>query len=196
MRNKTLIILAVIFLSQVVISCCDCGSPVTIENLYTDIKVTPYDNSGFTPEVAKNKVYKRAFGLEIYANYESKIYAQNSTSLSNFGFSSAMAFSCNCDYSDEYLYPNPISHMRIFIDDLQSEQRIDVTDCFQIRSYEGDNVSLDVFFENKDDWHDVFQIELVTHDSIPNAAIFIAEVFLESGESLKNQTDIVNFHAE
>ena len=185
MKNKVFIILIAGFLLQLIISCCNCEDPATYENIYTGVIITPYDNSGFSSVVAADTVYKNAFGLGIQVNFESNLYADH-TNL-GFGFNSAMAFSCDC-IGDEYIYPDPISYMKIFMTDQMDGQRKDVTDCFQIYGYTGELMVLDDFFEQRESWHDGFQIELVKHDSISNRVTFTAEVFLESGKSFTGQT--------
>lgn len=191
MRNKVLTILLLGFVSQIIISCCDCGETFTYENIYTGVAVTPYDNSGFYSEIATDTVYKNAFGLGVQVNFESKL-AENNIDL-GLGFSSAMAFSCDC-IGDEYLYPDPISYLMIFMIDQVNGQKIDVTDYFQIQGYNGDLIALKDFFAQREEWHDGFQIELVEHDSISNSVIFEVAVFFESSKSFIGQTDIVNFH--
>ncbi|MBS4061081.1 MAG: hypothetical protein KG029_11840 [Bacteroidetes bacterium] len=189
MRNKVLIILVVGFLSQILISCCKCGDSFTFENIYTGVTVIPYDNSGFAPKIAIDTVYKNAFGLGVLVNFESKPYA-NHFYLS-LGFDAAMA--CDC-IGDEFIYPDPISHMEIFMINQMNGQNLNVTDHFQIYGYTGELMTLDDFFVQRQSWHDGFQIELVKHDSIPMSAIFSAEVFFKSGKSFIGQTTIVNFY--
>lgn len=191
MRNKVLIILLFGFVSQIIISCCNCDDTFTYENIYTGVTVTPYDNTGFYSEIAADTVYKNAFGLGVQVNFESKL-AENHINL-GLGFNSAMAFSCDC-IGDEYLYPDPISCLKIFMIDQINGQKINVTDCFQIQGYSGELIALEDFFAQREEWHDGFQIELVEHDSISNSVIFEVEVFFESSKSFIGQTDIVNFY--
>ena len=191
MRNKTLIVLSIGFLSQTIISCCNCGDSSTYENYYSGVTVTPYNNSGFYPQIAiaTDTVYRNAFGLGIEVNFESKLYSDQTL---GFGFNSAMALSCDCE-GDEYIYPDPIDFMEIFVTNQTDGQTIDVSDHFQIYGYTGELMTLDDFFAQRERWHDGFQIELVNYDSVPESAIFKAEVFLESGKSFVGQTNIVNF---
>lgn len=191
MRNKVLIIIIFGFISQIIISCCDCCDTFTYENIYTGVTVIPYDNSGFNSEIAADTVYKNAFGLGIHVKFESQL-AENSIEL-GLGFNSAMAFSCDC-IGGEYLYPDPISYFNIFMIDQINEQKINVTEFFKIQGYNGELIALDDFFIQREEWHDGFQVELVNHDSISSSAIFEVEVFFESGKSFKGQTDIVNFY--
>ncbi|GAF05135.1 hypothetical protein [Saccharicrinis fermentans] len=189
MRNKVLIILVTGFLLQVIISCCDCGDPHTYENIYTGVTVIPYDNSGFYPEIVVDTVYKNAFGLGVQVDFESRQYANHI----NLGFTSAMAFQCDCIEPD-YLYSDPINHMEIFMIIPNSQVETNVTDLFQIYNYTNELISLDDFFAQREEWHDGFQIELVKYESIPKSVIFKVEVFLESGNSYLDQTNILNFY--
>jgi len=195
MKNKVLIILSAMFLSQMFFSCwgCDCSAPSTFENNYTDVSIIPYDTSGFNPEIVVNKAYKNAFGLGISVIFEPIKISYNLKIFSDLGFTSAMAFSCDCE-TDKYIYPDPIDYMNIYIIDTQTEQKIDITDKFKIYFYSNELISLNEFFEQRENWHDGFQIELVEFESIPNSVIFIAEIFLESGKTFSNQTEIINFY--
>lgn len=192
MRQKVFIILAILSLSQLLISCCDCDPTLTYENTYKDVTIIPYDISGYNTVIAEDTVYRNAFGLGISVGFDSKVYANTTFSISSLGFSSAQAFSCDC-LGDQYLYPDPIDYINIYIDDQQTTDRIDVTHCFEINSYSGETIALPDFFEQRESWHDGFQIRLVKHEQIPNSVVFIAEVFLVSGKTLTNQTEIVNF---
>lgn len=189
MRNKVLIILLLGFMLQIIISCCNCGDSYTYENNYTGLTVTAYDNSGFYAEIATDTVYKNAFGLGVLVNFESKLAENNA----NLGFGFAMAFSCEC-VSDEYLYPDPISGMKIYCIDQIDGQKLDVTDCFLIQGYNGEFLALEDFFAQREEWHDGFQIELAESDLIANSVVFEVEVFFESNKSFVAQTDIVKFY--
>jgi len=189
MKNKVIIILTLMFLSSTIISCCDCADPVTYEKVYNAVEITPYDLSGFSPMVATESVYRNAFGLTLSVNAENKIYAQKV----NLGFNSALALqACDC-VGDKYIYSDPISNIKIYMKDQLEGQQTDVSDLFRIYSYSNELISLEEFMKERKEWHDGFQIELVNHDSLPNAVIFIAEVILESGNSILNQTEFVNF---
>lgn len=193
MKNKVLIVLATMFLSQMFFSCwpCDCSPSETFENNYIDVSITPYDTSGFNPEIIVDKAFKNAFGLGISVIFEPIKIACSFKTLSNLGFTSAMACSCA---EDKYIYPDPISYINIYIIDTQTDLKIDVTNNFKIYSYSDELISLSDFFEKREIWHDGFQIELIEYDTMPNSVIFIAEVFLESGKTFSNQTEIVKFY--
>ena len=182
-------LLSVGFISQVIVSCCQCGETFTTEILYNGVRITPYDNAGFFPRVATDTVYKNAFGLDIELNFETQV-VENSV---GFGFNSALAFQCDCNEYDERIYPDPIQRMEITMEDQESGQDIIVTDLFRIESNDGDFVNLNIFFEQRPEWQDRFRIELADYNSIPDSGVFKAEVFLESGNSFVEQTAIINF---
>jgi len=189
MRSKVIVILLIGFISQLIISCCDCDDPHTYENIYTGVTVIPYDNSGFSPQEVTDTVYKNAFGLGVYVDFELRQYANRIS----FGFSSAMAFQCDC-IEPEYVYSDPINHLEIFLIIPGKQEQSNVTDLFQIYDYENKLVSLDDFFAQREDWHDGFQLELVKFETIPESAIFKTTVILESGNSYTDQTGVVNFY--
>ncbi len=182
MKNKVFIVLSTMFLSQMFFSCwgCDCPTPEIFENNYTDVSVIPYDTSGFNYEVVNDTVAKNTFGLGVLVNFETIKIASNFLKLSALGFNSALAFSdCNCP-GDEFVYPDPIDSFNIYIINLETEQKVDITQNFRIYSYSNELITLSEFFEQRENWHDGFQIELVEYDSMPNSGIFEVEVFLES----------------
>lgn len=194
MKNKVLIVLSTMFLSQVFFSCCDCPISETFENNYTNVSIIPYDTSGFNTEIVIDKVSKNTFGLGLLVNFETIKVASNFKKLSSLGFNSALAFSdCDC-IGDEFNYPDPIDNFKISIIDTQTEQNMYVTENFKIYSYSNELITLNDFFNQRENWHDGFQIELVAYDSMPNSVIFMVEVFLESGKTFSNQTEIINFH--
>ncbi|MEQ9229538.1 MAG: hypothetical protein RIF46_02575 [Cyclobacteriaceae bacterium] len=51
MNTKNILILAVIFIGQTILSCgpCNCGDPETVEITYESIEIEVYDISGFNP---------------------------------------------------------------------------------------------------------------------------------------------------
>lgn len=171
------------------VSCCRCGETFTTEILYNGVTVTPYDNAGFVPQVATDTVYKNAFGLDIRVDFETQL-VENSA---GFGFSSAMAFQCDCNEYDERVYPDPIKSIEITMTDQVSGQNISVTNLFRIEGYDDNFTTPDVFFQQRPAWQDRFRIELADYDSIPDSGVFKAEVFLESGSSFVGQTGLIVF---
>ena len=190
MKNKVVTILFLGFLSQIILSCCDCGEAFTYQNLYTGVTIIPYDISGFNAEIATDTVYRNAFGLGVMVNFETKL-AVNAPK-SGLGFNASMAMSCDC-VEDKYVYPDPISHFDLFMINQSNGQKTKVNQYFKILGYNGEPISLEEFFPQRQEWHDGFQIELVTFDSIPNSVIFEVEVFLMSNQSFNGQTEVVNF---
>lgn len=196
MKNKVLIVVSIMFLTQLFFSCwrCNCPTPETFENNYTDVSIIPYDTSGFNYEVVNDTVNKNTFGLGILVNFETIKVAFNFKKLATLGFNSALAFSdCDC-VEDEFIYPDPINNFNIYMLDTQTEQRTDITQNFRIYSYSNELIPLNEFFEQRENWHDGFQIELVEYDSMPNSGVFEVEVFLDSGKTFSNHTGIINFY--
>lgn len=190
MKNKVLTILFLGFLSQIILSCCDCSEAFTYQNLYTGVTIIPYDISGFNAEIATDTVYKNAFGLGVMVNFETKL-AVNAPK-PGLGFNAAVAISCDC-VEDSYVYPDPISHFDLYMIDAFNGEKTKVNQHFKIVGYNGELISLEEFFPQRQEWHDGFQIELVTFDAISNSVIFEVEVFLKSDRSFTGQTEVVNF---
>ena len=172
---------------------CNCPEPQKSQVNYNAVTLTPYNTSGFRDEVVEDTVHRNSFGLGVSVNFELEKLAASTDVNANFGFGFAMAFSCDC-VGDEYKYPDPIDHVKIFVTDVQTAETREITDYFAAYEYSnGGLISLDEFFSKKEDWHDGFQFELVEYDDIPAAAIFTVEAFLKSGKKFSEQTDQINF---
>lgn len=191
--RKPYIVLALIFVFQLTVSCfCDCPGPKTYEVVYNDVSVVGHDTSGFgSEEVLADSVYKNAFGLTVSVNFDlNKISASDHRPFSLFN----SAFACDC-VGDEHRFSDPIDYVAIYAIDTETQDRTEVTDYFSTYGYDNSGlISLDELFENRAEWHDGFQFELVDFDSIPNTAIFVAEAYLESGNMFIDSTTQVNFY--
>lgn len=192
MKNKVLIVLSVMFTFQFIVSCCNCDSTETFENHYNELAIIPYDTSGFSVKEATEDVYKNAFGLGVMVNFETVKVSDSMRFFCDMSFGTALAFSCDCE-GDTFLYPDPLAKLIIYALDPISLERTVITERFKIQSYDDSFVSIDVFFEQRQEWHDGFRLTLVDYNELPNKVIFVAEVFLESGKSFINQTSVISF---
>lgn len=192
MFKKVILILVVLFSIQVLISCifCDCQDPETYEITYTSVNVTAMNTAGFTDQEVTDSIYKNAFGLSVYMNSNFTLMHAVSPNFT-LGFSTVIACSC---FEDTYIYPDPLNNINIFVVDTDTNEKINVSEKFKIRSYYDGLISLDDFFAQREDWYDGFQFELVDFNTIPNSVIFIVEAQLESGTLLTNETQEINFY--
>lgn len=192
MFKKVILILVVLFSIQVLISCifCDCQDPETYEITYTSVNVTALNTSGFTDQEVTDSIYKNAFGLLVAMNSDFTLMHTVSPNFT-LGFSTVMA--CSCE-EDTYIYPDPLTNINIYVVDTDTNEKINVSEKFKIRSYYDGLISLDEFFAQRENWYDGFQFELVDFNTIPNSSIFIVEAQLESGIILSSETQQVNFY--
>lgn len=191
MIKKAFYIVLFLFSIQVVTSCIfHCPEPMSYENSYNSVSIEAYDNSGFYPQIVNDTVYKNAFGLAVMVNFESVQISELNFYKLNF-FNTAMALNCE---NDNFTYPDPISHVEIFITDTKTGEINNATEFFMTESYmSGQLISLEQFFIEREEWHDGFQFQLVNWDSIPNSAIFTAKAYLESGQLFLQETEQINF---
>lgn len=191
MVKKTFLVLLIFFIIQLIISCifCNCEDAVTFEVNYNSVEITPINTAGFSDEIVNDSIYKNAFGITILIYSDHTLI--NSVS-NNYTLGFSTAFACSCE-DDTYIYPDPISHVDIFIIDTETNERTNVTDYFGMPVDNNEHVSLEQFFNERADWHDGFQFELVNFNPIPNSVIFVTEAYLESGKMFTNETTQINF---
>ncbi|MBL4746653.1 MAG: hypothetical protein JKY08_09840 [Flavobacteriaceae bacterium] len=192
MKNRVKIVLIAMFAFQFIVSCCNCESSETFENHYSEVSIIAYDTSGFSVVEATENVFKNAFGLGILVGSEAIKVSSSLQFFKELGFGSALAFQCDCD-ENKFLYPDPLSKLVIYAIDPDTLVKTIVTENFNMRSYDDTFISVDAFFELREEWHDGFQLTLVSSDNLPDQVIFMAEVFLASGKSFTNQTATVHF---
>ncbi len=189
MIKKAFFILAIIFVVKLLVSCCRCDDYGTYEVDYNAVDVTAYNTAGFTTQEVTDSVYKYAFGLGIYMVQE-RILSNTNPSFNLLGFSSIMACSCP---EDIYEYPDPLDYILILATDTETEIITDVTSTFRILSGNYEYISLEQFFNERADWHDGFEFQLVDVDTIPSSAIFTVQAYLESGTMFSELTQQINF---
>jgi len=166
---------------------CICPKASIFEKEYFGISVSAYSVSNIQKKTAGGLIYRDAFGLTITNLF---ILNEIDNVSASFGFNTALA----CDCRDEkIIYPNPIDRIEILMFDVSTEELVNVTDRFGIYGYGGELIELDLLFSNREDWHDVFQLELVDYLSIPNQVYFTVEQYLVSGDVLKATTSMITF---
>lgn len=190
MLKKSIFLLLVVFLSQLINSCIfHCPDPAAYENIYTEVSITAINTAGFYPTEVSDSVYKNAFGLTILVNFESNQIAA-AQPLTFPGFKTAFALSCD---GDTYLYPDPIKTLEIYAVDPNNSERINATRWFSIYGYNSDLLGLEEFMKIREAWHDGFQLELSDFQLVPDKVIFEAVVQLESGITFTGQTKLIHF---
>lgn len=176
---------------------CSCSPAETYRIDYNSISIKAWDTSGFVDTEIENVndgVSKNAFGISIYTEYEEIKIAQNNSklNLNTLGFAQANAFSCDC-VPNTYLREDPVSSIEIWIQETSESKTIDVTDAFSIAQYDGTKLPVKDFFLNKEDWQNIFRIELSKSEKIPTTARFTINLYLQSGIQLSDTTHLINF---
>ncbi len=184
-----------IFLFQLFGSCfptCECPKSEKFQVHYNSASIIAYNTIGPNKEVVKDSVHKNAFGIELSVLSDRIKISSAEKPLQNLGFSAAMACSC---VGDVHEYPDPISNIKIYFIGNDTEEKIDVTSNFMSYAYyENKPISLDEYFKEKVYELNGFQIDLVAYQEIPDSAVFVVDVLLESGKILSEQTQIINFY--
>ena len=104
-RNKILLLIAIPFIAQLLLSCncCDCDEAEEvdqlIESLVLDtVKISFVDDSGSIPILSdEDTLSRRAFGLQLEGFFMQAVTFTTPTFGTPF-FPSASAYSCDCDY--------------------------------------------------------------------------------------------------
>jgi hypothetical protein len=196
MKKKVFILFTTIFLIQFVVSCemcggCSGGNSYTVS--YRGVDISAYDTSGAINKIIEEQdtVYKYAFGLSVYVES-----VQEKTGMilpkPSYGFATAMA--CEPCPVDEYSYPNPISHVEIWVINTKTDEKTNITANFGVYQ-EQDFISLETFFSQRsNDNYASFVFDLLEHQSIPNSSVFVVETHLESGEIFSQSTPQISFY--
>ena len=196
MIKKTFIVLGLIYLVQFAISCipCDCPGAETFEIDYYDLKVQAYNTAGFHDDIVEDTIYKNALGLIVTVEFDLINIAQLNSTEPSFCFNYGALWACSC-VEDEFQYPDPIDRMEVFVSNVQTLETVEVTSSFSIYEYSKEElISLEEFFNNRENWHDGFQFELTEFDLIPNSAIFTVDTYLKSGVKFTKKTEQINFY--
>ena len=194
MNKKLISLLLLYFFQFLATSCdpCDCEPGKTFERTYNGLELKAWDTSGFQNEEISDTVNKNSFGLTVSVEFDLNqiAYLKSRLDFSSFGFASAYACSC---VPDEYINVDPIEFIEIRVTDTQSQEITTVTANFATYDYNGEQITISDFFENRADWHDGFQLDMTEYDNIPNTSIFEVKIILESGTELIEQTQEINF---
>lgn len=195
--KKNLLALLGLYTFQFLLTACTCNCPPvkTYNSVYTDFVLESWDTSGFNSSETTTSAFKNAFGLSINFNVtDERVASKNlNINLSNFGFATAYAWSCDCPF-DTYLIPDPIIDIEILVTNTVTEEKIIVTENFESSNYYRDeDISLKELFQDSNRWIDNYRLDLVGFDNIPDSSIFTVTIFLESGRELIQKTDIIEF---
>ena len=138
-----------------------------LKEYYNGLELKAWNTSGFRSIEVEDSVYKNSFGF-------------------------TPAYACSCPY-DEYINVDPITSIKITVTNSENQEVIDVTDNFLTYAYDGEQLTISELFENRADWHDGFQMDMMEYDNIPNSSIFTVTIFLESGVELMERTQEIKF---
>lgn len=191
MIKKAIIIGALMFIIQLIVSCrCNCPEPEYYDVSYTGIVFSPFNTLLQEISSEEDSLTKESFGLNVLFDIEEKLISWSAKKQA-FKFNSLMACSC---LDKDLSYPDPISHVEIFVVDRLTNQKKKATSYFRTKKYYSDDwINITDFFEEREEWEVEFTFTLFDHDSIPNSAVFIAEAFLESGTMFTSQTNNIDF---
>jgi hypothetical protein len=176
---------------------CDCSPGLTIAIKYDGVSIKPLDTSGFQYKDVVDSVHRNAFGLILTGLFtESSISEAEKSPQLGSGFSSVMACSC---IGNDFRYPDPIVDVDVYIIDNETDIKTSANEEFHVFSYNNEgNKTI-----NETDWNSVFQpnwypyvevpLELINGDAVASSSIFEVVLTLESGKTLSNQTQVINF---
>ncbi len=192
MLAKIITVMSIMFVSQTIISCDECGlgGPSAYDVVFNEAIITIYDTSGFSSSIAVDSVYKIAFGLGINIKREDTPISMNAKR--SFGFSSSFA----CDpVPPRYNIEDPISEIDLFTINSLTGEKSNAEGFFTVNFKSLDEaVEAEKQSSNSDYSHGgryVFNLEPTKLDSIPNSVIFRIEATLQSGTVLSDQSPTI-----
>lgn len=192
MLKKTILLFALINLTQLVTSCDDCSCNNTdIEVVHEGLSVTTLNLEGF--EEVESDNFDDAKDLGLIINLENNLQEIAQNQRYNWGFSSAMA--CDC-IGNTYAIPDYITDLHIF--QVNAESPIDLTDNFEV-PYFGENNNIDAFltqyFREEESFESPSSIRLAyKNDTIPAEIQLRIELSLISGQVLSATTGTLTFN--
>ena len=187
--NKIITSLVVLFTLQLLsISCCP--DPRTYKTIYTGVTVEAWDTAGFQSSVIEEVANKKAFGLTVSINSEYKPVALNRTSSSSFGFGLAYAFQCE---DDEFIVDDTVRSLDIVVVNPKTNEKTKVNENFISTGNDNERLTVTEFFQQENEWGTYFQFELENTDAIPDTAVFMIDVSMESGTVFTEQTHRIAF---
>ena len=197
MIRKTINSLFWIYLFQIVLlSCevddCNCPPAVNFEITYNGLDLDALDTSNSQMSVVDGTVSKNSFALALLLLFEREQIALNfkHSVLSGFSFYSANA--CTC-IPDSFTAVDPIVSISINVTDVQNQEMNDVTDDFTTTDFDGEQVTINEYFDNGGDWYQGLQIFLTDNENIPDSSIFTVEIVLDSGTAFIQETQEIAF---
>jgi hypothetical protein len=192
--KKVLFLLVTLFLIQFVISChpCNCSN-TSYDVIYDGINLNAINTSKFQPQIIEeyDTVYRNIFALGVVLQYDLEERTGMVLPSASYGFSSAMACSC---YTPRF-YPDGISHAKVFVIDTNTDEKTEITTNFGVHSPQADGfISLEEFFDQKDESQNYFIFQLLDGQNIPNSSVFTVETHLFSGEILSQSSSQIIFY--
>lgn len=200
MSAKSIIVFALIFSTQFLISCiinpCDCDPGIKYQVDYTAGDATALDTSGFQSEEVVDSVHRSSFGIQYRTSFVQEVVSQQEvkSKKGSFGFNSA--FACSC-VGNTYVYSDPVIDLDIFMINNKTQEEFNANEVF-IFYGNASNTSvneIDLTYHFNQEWYpDAYlSFELVDEEAVLPSSIFKIVLTLESGATLSTQTKVVNF---
>ncbi len=190
MKKKIAIVFTVIFGLQFIASCCP--DPGTFEVTYSDITVRTLveDNNIFTDTDFNTKINKSNFVLSIVLKEELKQVAFLFNSINKFGFQKSYATSCP---DSNFIYIEEVQEIIVNQID-ESNNKTDVTNNFEFKFSNSENISISEFISRKENWQNGFEFYLKNENGIESIVKFEVTILLQSNKTLSFVTEQVQFN--
>lgn len=188
MRQKIVIILALFYSIQLIVSCCP---EETIENTIRDVSFTPFilEDNRFVEVTESDMIDKEDLLLDIILRGDQINVASLKKELSKLGTQSAHA-SIDCD-DPTFIFKNRINSIEIFAVDTNNADT-EITGDLVIM---GSNQSItDYVSENLLTVFDSFSGDFSNTNNLPATASFRIELFLDDGMTVITETNQINFN--
>jgi hypothetical protein len=191
MIKKTLLVLAVIYTLQFLVSCnrCGCGDlreyDISIENL----EVKTVDLSAFNEETGNEFEYFSDIGLIININFQETLLEQ--ATIVNSGFSGAYACSCP---DPIFNYLDIVNEVKIY--EVSNSEKIDITSNFLVLDG-SELLSVNDYFDTyRNSEYSMYyfsdiKLEMISDQNLTTNPQLEIQVVLDSGEELSRLTEIL-----
>lgn len=198
MSSKSIIVFALIFSIQFLLSCypCDCDPGIVRGAKYTNGEVTALDTSGFSSEIIQDSVDRNSFGLYYQSSFTETSIGEIPKVIPNYSYGFSAALACDC-VGDTFKYNDPVKGLDIIIIDEQTSEEKSGNTAFGLFIGTGlqplDDVDWNIYF-NQEWYPDVYlNFELTDEDAVASSSVFKIVLTLESGATLSSETEVVKF---
>ena len=198
-KHKVAVVFLVYFLSQLVISCCDCPKSSVHNYKFESITTSNIDNADEFPVFSEtNVIPKEAFGIRLELSLMHLLTCNKAT---NIGFSQLYAYDCFCPPADLYILSDTICKIEIKtmndFDESHPSNSI-LTDYFKVLTNENyysitDFIKGQQMIENyAEPEKQIIDLFLLTPPVHPGEYRFRIDVTLSDNRTLSIMTQTVN----